>query len=45
MFQVAKGLNYLHKKGVIFGDMKPQNLLVFKNNNIKFGDFGISTVI
>jgi serine/threonine protein kinase len=35
-------IDYLHKKNVYYGDMKPENLLVFRNYKIKLGDFGIS---
>jgi len=34
-------LNYLHSIGVAYCDMKPQNLLVFRNERVKLGDFGI----
>lgn len=40
--QTLQGIAYLHKNGVYFGDMKPENLLVFRNMAIKLGDFGIS---
>lgn len=35
-------LNYLHSKGVYYGDMKPENVLIFRNYKVKVGDFGIS---
>ena len=39
-FKAMLALNYLHTQNVYYGDMKPQNLLVFKNYNVKIGDFG-----
>ena len=41
----AKTLNYVHSRGVIYGDMKPHNILMFRDRSFKIGDFGISTVI
>jgi serine/threonine protein kinase len=35
-------LCYLHSQNVYFGDMKPENLLLFRNYQIKLGDFGVS---
>lgn len=37
-----EALDYLHSKNVYFGDMKPENLLVFRNYKVKLGDFGVS---
>ena len=31
MFQTIRIMNYLHKRGVYYGDMKPGNLLVFRD--------------
>lgn len=39
---VAEGLIYLHKKNVIHGDIKPENLLISSDGRIKIGDFSIS---
>ena len=40
--QIAKALAYAHSEGVIHKDIKPQNILVSKKNQVKIMDFGIS---
>ena len=35
-------IDYLHKQGIYYGDMKPQNILIFKDYSVKLGDFGVS---
>ena len=35
-----QALEYLHKNNIYYGDMKPENLLIFGNSNVKIGDFG-----
>lgn len=44
-YQIADGLNYLHKLNIIHRDLKLENLCVDNNNNIKIIDFGISEII
>ena len=36
------GVNYCHKKNVLHRDLKPQNLLISKDNIVKIADFGLS---
>lgn len=40
--KAMEAMCYLPSKNVYFGDMKPENLLVFKNYKVKLGDFGVS---
>ena len=40
MVQVAKGLLFLHKHGVIHVDFKPANVLVGRKLLLKLTDFG-----
>ena len=35
-------INYLHSRNIYYGDIKPENLLIFRNQEVKIGDFGIS---
>jgi serine/threonine protein kinase len=39
MLQVAKGLSAGHERGVIHGDLKPDNLFVTKDGHVKILDF------
>lgn len=42
IFKCAKALDYAHKQGVIHRDIKPTNILVTKDNDVKIGDFSIA---
>ncbi|KAG5510849.1 hypothetical protein JKF63_07921 [Porcisia hertigi] len=39
---VVEGLKFLHHKGIVHGDIKPQNVLVPDSGPCKIADFGIS---
>ncbi len=40
--QVASGIAHAHRNGVIHRDIKPRNILVRSNGDIKISDFGLS---
>lgn len=42
MHQVSKGMEYLHRKGVLHGDLKAANVLVDINKRCLVSDFGQS---
>ena len=44
MYQLMRGLKYIHSAGVIHRDIKPQNLLVNDRYELKICDFGLATV-
>lgn len=43
--QIIKGLNYLHRIGIIHKDIKPNNILLDKNNECKIIDFNFSAIL
>jgi hypothetical protein len=48
IYQLAKGLRYLHKYGIIHRDLKPDNIMLTEasdKGNIKIMDFGLSKIL
>ena len=41
-FKAMEALSYLHSCNIYYGDMKPENLLVFRDYHVKLGDFETS---
>uniref|UniRef100_A0A671R8V5 Mitogen-activated protein kinase 7-like n=1 Tax=Sinocyclocheilus anshuiensis TaxID=1608454 RepID=A0A671R8V5_9TELE len=42
LYQLLRGLKYIHSANVIHRDLKPSNLLVNENCELKIGDFGMA---
>ncbi|CAM9477160.1 unnamed protein product [Phaeothamnion confervicola] len=42
MFQMVEGLEFCHARGVMHRDLKPQNLLVSRDGQLKIADFGLA---
>ncbi|KAF2364555.1 Protein kinase domain [Trinorchestia longiramus] len=42
MYQLLRGLDFCHCRNILHRDLKPQNLLINKNNELKLADFGLA---
>lgn len=40
--QILRALQHAHDKGIVHRDIKPQNIMLLPNGNIKVADFGIA---
>lgn len=43
--QILLGLKYVHGKNILHRDIKPQNLFLTQQDQLRIGDFGISKVL
>lgn len=44
MRQILSGVDFLHCNRVVHRDLKPQNVLVSSDLNIKIADFGLAKI-
>lgn len=44
LLMILQGLAYCHKKWVLHRDVKPNNLLIGQNGQLKLADFGLSQI-
>ncbi|XP_047138558.1 cyclin-dependent kinase 14 isoform X1 [Hydra vulgaris] len=42
LFQLLRGVRYIHKKKILHRDLKPQNVLLNKKGELKLADFGLA---
>ena len=42
--QVAEALQYTHNQKLIHSDVKPENMLLWRRNEVLLSDFGIATI-
>ncbi|KAJ7597658.1 mitogen activated protein kinase [Mycena floridula] len=44
LYQILRGLKYVHSAGVVHRDLKPSNILVNENCDLKLCDFGLARI-
>lgn len=44
VYQILRGLKYIHSANIIHRDLKPSNILVNANCDLKIGDFGLARI-
>ena len=45
LLQILDALHYCHSVGVVHKDVKPENIVLDKNKNIKLTDFGFADIL
>merc|ERR1719197_2023245 len=42
MYQLVRGMDFCHRRGIMHRDLKPQNLLINRAGELKIADFGLA---
>ncbi|CEM26923.1 unnamed protein product [Vitrella brassicaformis CCMP3155] len=45
LYQILRGIKYIHSAGIIHRDLKPRNILVDSNCDLRICDFGLARVV
>ena len=43
-YQILSALNHLNNRGIVTGDLKSENIIVFENGRVALSDFGLSQI-
>ncbi|KAJ7226765.1 kinase-like domain-containing protein [Mycena pura] len=42
VYEIAKGLQYLHSQDIVHGDLRAANILIDNDNHVRLADFGLA---
>lgn len=42
---VGRAVKYIHERGIVHLDIKPENILISRDGEYKLADFGVATFI
>jgi serum/glucocorticoid-regulated kinase 2 len=42
--EILLGIQYLHSQNIVYRDIKPENIMIDMDGNLKIADFGLSKI-